>query len=204
MTETADLLSMEEKYILIFDICSSTKIVEQLILENHQERWRNLIIDIKEFLREESDAIGFKIYKFMGDGWILLFSTDLSPSILFNFVDRLCKYYAIAYHERIGKILSTHIDKVGVTFGLEVGDVISFVMLDQTEYIGRPLIIAARLQGALQDNDTNPQGKMLMSRGVYDKVRKHIPKTHKVWKVTRELKNVLGGGEYHALKYEKR
>jgi class 3 adenylate cyclase len=195
---------MEKKYILVFDICSSTKIVEQLMFDKHQEGWRNLLIDIMEFLKKERDAIGFEIYKFIGDGWILLFGADLSPSKIFDFVDRLCDKYDVAYSERIDKILSTHIDRIGITFGLEIGDIIRFMMLEQPEYIGKPLIMAARLQGALKDKDANPQGKLLMSKSVYKEVRNHIPKTHKVWKVGRTLRNVSGGAKYYAIKYEKR
>ena len=204
MTESVDLLKMEQKYVLVFDICSSTKIVEHLILEGPQESWCNLLIDIENVLKRESEAIGFEIYKFIGDGWILLFNTDLSPKELFSFVDRLRDKYAVAYNERIGKILSTRIDNIGITFGLETGDLIRFIMFERPEYIGRPLIMAVRLQGAIKDNDPNPQGKMLMSKSVYNKVRRYIPTNYKVWRVTRKLRNVLGGEKYHAIKYEKR
>jgi len=204
MTESVDLLKTEEKYVLVFDICSSTKIVEHLILEGPQESWCNLLIDIEDFLKRESEALGFEIYKFMGDGWILLFNADLSPKELFSFLDRLRDKYAVAYNERIGKILSTRIDKIGITFGLEMGNLIRFIMFERPEYIGRPLILAGRLQGAIKDNDPNPQGKLLMSKSVYKKVRRYIPKDHKVWKVTRNLRNVVGGENYDAIKYEKR
>ena len=129
MTESVDLLKMEQKYVLVFDICSSTKIVEHLILEGPLESWCNLLIDIENFLKRESEALGFEIYKFIGDGWILLFNTDLSPKELFSFVDRLEDKYAVAYNERIGKILSTRIDKIGITFGLEMGNLIRFICL---------------------------------------------------------------------------
>ena len=204
MTESVDLLKMEEKYVLVFDICSSTKIVEHLILEGPQESWRNLLIDIENFLEKESESLGFEIYKFIGDGWILLFNTDLSPKELFSFVDRLENKYAVAYNERIGKILSTRIDKIGITFGLEMGKLIRFVLFERPEYVGRPLIIAARLQGAIKDKDPNPQGKLLMSKSVYNRVGRYIPKDHRVWKVTRNLKNVVGGEKYDAIKYERR
>ena len=204
MTESLDKLTKEQKWVLVFDFCSSTSIIEHLILEGHQEGWRNLLIDIKRFLREESAANGFTVYKFTGDGWILLFDADFSPRVLFSFVERLCEKYAMVYKKRIGKILSTPIDNIGITFGLEFGDVIRFVMFGQREYIGRPLNLAARLQGAIKDRDPKPQGKMLMSRLVYSKVRRYVPSNYKVWKVTRELRNVVGGGEYHAVKYEKR
>ena len=115
MTKSVDLLKKEQKYVLVFDICSSTKIVEHLILESSQESWCNLLLDIETFLKTESKALGFEIYKFIGDGWILLFNTDLSPKELFSFVDRLQDKYAVAYNEKIGKILSTRIDKIGIT-----------------------------------------------------------------------------------------
>ncbi len=203
MTESVDLLKMEQKYVLVFDICSSTIIVERLILEGPQESWCNLLIDIKNFLKKESETLGFEIYKFTGDGWILLFNIDLSPKELFSFVDRLEDKYADAYNERIGKILSTRIDKIGISFGLEVGNLIRFKMFDLPEYIGRPLIIAARLQGAIKDKDPNPQNKLLMSKAVYDKTWRYIPKNRKVWEVTRELRNVTGDEYYAVVKYEK-
>ena len=80
MTGSGDLLKKEEKYVLVFDICSSTQIVEHLKLEGPQEAWCNLLIDIDNFLKREREALGFEIYKFTGDGWILLFNIDLSPN----------------------------------------------------------------------------------------------------------------------------
>jgi class 3 adenylate cyclase len=84
-----------------------------------------------------------------------------------------------------------------------MGGVIRFTMFGRTEYIGTPLIMAARLQGAIKDKDPNPQGKLLMSKSVYNKVRSYIPKDHRVWRVNRNLRNVVGGEKYEAIKYEK-
>ena len=204
MAESVDLFKMEQKYVLVFDICSATKNLDYLILDGNKEIWCNLLIDLKNFLEKESEALGFEIYKFIGDGWILLFNADLSPKELFSFVDRLQDKYAVAYNERIGKILPTRIDKIGITLGIEKGDLTRIMMFDSPEYIGRPLNIAARLQGAIKDKDQNPQGKLLMSKSVYHDVKRDIPKDHKVWEVTRELRNVVGGEKYVAIKYEKR
>jgi len=204
MTESIDLLQKEQKYVLVFDICSSTKIVDQLIRERSQESWCNLLLDIDAFLKTEGEALGFEIYKFMGDAWILLFN-DLSPKELFSFVDRLQDIYTVAYNENIRKILSTPIDKIGITFGLETGDLIHFRMSERSEYVGKPLIMAVRLQGAIKDKDPNPQGKLLMTKSVFNKVRRYIlkDKDHKVWKVSRKFRNIEGGDKY-VYKYEKR
>lgn len=198
-------LSREEKYILVFDFCSSTSILTQLKIEGSQDSWCNLLIDINNFLEEERAAHGFEICNFTGDGWIILFNTDFSPKELFSFLERLDVKYAIVYNERIGRILPTPIDNIGITFGLVMGDLIRFEMSGHTEYIGESLNRAARLQGAIKDNDPIPQGKMLMSPLFYNNVKRYIPKIkYKVWKVKRKLRNVLGGEKYRAYKCEKR
>jgi class 3 adenylate cyclase len=204
MIKSVDLLKIEEKYVLVFDICSSTKIVERLIVDDSQESWPKFLKLIDSFLRKERKSLGFEIYKFMGDGWILLFNTDLPPNKLLSFIDRLNDKYADAYNKVILKILSTRIDKIGITFGLDIGKLYRFQMSGRPEYTGRPLIIAARLQGSIKDKDRNPEGKVLMSKSVYRKVRRYIPEGYKVWKVNRNLRNVIGGEQYDAIKYEKR
>lgn len=204
MMESVDLLKREEKYVLVFDICSSTKIVERLLLEDHQDSWPKLLKNIEKFLRKESKSLGFEIYKFIGDGWILLFNTNLPPNEMLSFIDRLNVKYADAYNKVIRKILPTRIDKIGITFGLDTGQLYRFLMSGRPEYTGRPLIIAARLQGAIKDKDKNPEGKVLMSKSVYRKIRGYISEGYKVWKVNRNLRNVVGGEKYDAIKYEKR
>ena len=200
MTESVDTLTMKQKYVLIFDFCSSTSIMENLILLEKQERWRNLLIDIKKFLKEERANHGFEIYKFIGDGWILLFDIDFPPKELFSFLKRLCDRYNSSYKKKIRGILSTTIDNMGITFGLDKGSLIRVVMDGRPEYIGRPLNIATRFQGAIKDNDSEPQGKVLMSKIVYDDVKRIISKDYKVYSVKRNLRNISGGDRYPAIK----
>ena len=58
--------------------------------------------------------------------------------------------------------MSRRTDKIQITFGLEMGSLICFTIFGRPEYIGTPLIMAARLKEAIKDNDPNPQGKLLM------------------------------------------
>lgn len=206
MTDPVDELSTKQKYVLFFDFCSSTLIIEDLIRTESQERWRNLLIGIKKFLVEEREIHGFEIYKFIGDGWILLFDKDFSPSILFSLLKRLCDKYDKAFNKHIRGILSTDIDTIGITFGLDRGSLIKIVMDGRREYIGRPLNVAARLQGSIKDNDSSPQGKVLMSNIVYDYVKQDIRNEYLIYKVRRKLGNISGGERYQAKKlmlYEK-
>lgn len=200
MTKASDKLTREQKLVLVFDFCSSTSIVEDLLRSEKQDRWRDLLIDVKELLTRERQAHDFNIYKFVGDGWILLFDIDFPPMELFSFMKRLCEKFRIAFKRRVRPVLTTEIDNIGVTFGLDMGTLIRFVMNEQDEYIGRPINLAARLQGAIRDGDSNPEGKVLMSKPVFDHVRKNISGEYKVRSVKRTLRNVAGGERYRPIK----
>ena len=59
MTHPADDVKVEEKYVLVFDFCSSTAILEKLIEDGREVRWRNLLIQVKKFFagRTSKDSI---------------------------------------------------------------------------------------------------------------------------------------------------
>ena len=49
MTSSRDPLTVEPRFVLVFDFCSSTLILEDLLRNESEDRWRNLLIDIKRF-----------------------------------------------------------------------------------------------------------------------------------------------------------
>ncbi len=69
------------------------------------------------------------------------------------------------------------------------------------EYIGRPLNVAARLQGAIKDKDKHPQGKVLLSKTAYVRMQAELKGQFPVDDVTRTLRNISGGANYHAKSY---
>jgi class 3 adenylate cyclase len=196
----ADPVKFEQRFVLVFDFCSSTLILEDLLRSECEDRWRNLLIDIKTFLRNERPRLNFELYKFIGDGWILLFPLDFPKAEFFLFLQRLCDRYEAVFKKRVRPVLSTRIDNPGITFGLDRGRLISVVMDGHTEYLGRPLNVASRLQAAIRDKDLNPQGKILMSKPVYEQLRRHVPKANKIYSVKRKLKNISGGEDYRCIK----
>ena len=205
MTASNDPLTIEQRYVLVFDFCSSTLILEDLLRSECEDRWRNLLIDIKTFLQIERRRFGFDIYKFIGDGWILLFPWDFPRDEFFSFLQRLCEKYDSAFRKRVKPVLTTQIDKVGITFGLDRGRLIRWDMdghleFGHTEYLGRPLNVASRLQASIRDNDQNPQGKILMSKPAYEQLRRHIPKGNRIYSVKRKLRNISGGDNYRCIK----
>ncbi|HBC89433.1 MAG TPA: hypothetical protein DCZ94_21050 [Lentisphaeria bacterium] len=200
MTSEIDPIKVEHKYVLVFDICSSTTIVEDLIRSERQELWRSLLIIMKNHLVEERAKSNFIIYKFIGDGWILLFEEHFSMTELFLIMKRICEKYDDAFRRKIKGVLSIPIDAVGITFGLEEGSLIKIVMNSQTEYVGRAINIATRLQGAIKDKDKNPQGKVMMSNKVYVDAKHEIKSIYRVVGVERNLRNISGGNKYLAKK----
>jgi class 3 adenylate cyclase len=200
MTDGHDPVTTEQRYVLVFDFCSSTSILEDLIRTECEDRWRNLLIDVKNFLLEERTRLNFEMYKFIGDGWILLFPLHLPQPEFFSFLQRLCAKYDGSFKSRVNRVLTTKIEPVGITFGLDRGRLIRLEMDGRTEYLGRPINVASRLQAAIRDKDKHPQGKILMSKPVYDELRHHFPKGNKVYSVKRRLKNISGGEDYRCIK----
>ncbi len=185
-----------QKIVLYFDFCSSTTILEDLLRSENERRWRDLLISIKNFLRNERSVLNFDMYKFIGDGWILLFDINVDPLRLFNFLERLCNKYELLFKQKIEPVLSLKITNIGITFGLDKGTLIRIVMNNLEEYIGRPLNVAARLQGAIWQKDSQPHGKVLMSRSAYIDMRKDLKGKYRVENATRELRNISGGEAY--------
>jgi class 3 adenylate cyclase len=200
MTSSRDPLTIEQRFVLVFDFCSSTLILEDLLRNECEDRWRNLLIDIKRFLRRERPQLNFEIYKFIGDGWILLFPLDFPQAEFFAFLRRLCETYDRVFKKRVRPVLTTRIDTVGITFGLDRGRLMRVVMDGQTEYLGRPLNVASRLQASIRDNDQNPQEKLLMSKPAFEQLRRYVPKGNKIYSVKRKLRNISGGDSYRCIK----
>jgi class 3 adenylate cyclase len=200
VTEEKDIPKVSQKIVLFFDLCSSTTILEALLRHEREKRWRDLLIALKNFLREEKLKQHFEIYKFIGDGWILLFDPDCSADALFEFLKNLCKKYDALYMTKVAGVLASDVGNVGITFGLEKGSLMRVIMNSQTEYIGRALNVAARLQAAIKDKDSKPQGKVLMSNNVYEDFKNSLSGKFQIFNVKRNLRNISDGENYLAKK----
>lgn len=128
------------------------------------------------------------------------FDIDYPAAELFSLLKRLCDTYKAIFKKKIRRVLSIEIDSIGLTFGLEMGRLIRFEINEKQEYIGRPINVAARLQSAIKNGDSNPEGKILMSKRAYDHVRGEVSDLYKAQTVTRKLSNVAGGESYRAIK----
>jgi hypothetical protein len=82
VTVDDERLTLEE-LVVVLDIFWSTTILEDLKRTDNLEARRNLLIGMNEFHRVKGSSLDPDPYKFIGDGWVVLFpksSTDGAPA----------------------------------------------------------------------------------------------------------------------------
>lgn len=197
MTSDDEEMTIENKIVVSFDICSSSSIIEDLTLTNNLKALRNLLINMKEFM-QKLQGFDFEIYKFTGDGWILLFPENIQGNGLMSFLILLSSFFKEELTSSIIPLLESPPKIMGLTFGIDGGKLIKIVMNENQEYIGRPLNIACRLQSAIKDKDEHPENKMLVSKHVFNRYLKSL-KGYNPESVSRHLKNIRGGERYQCV-----
>ncbi len=181
---------MNERIVLVFDICSSTSIIEDLHRQQTIFRYTELIARIQQYLEKYSVIYNFEIYKFVGDGFILLFdTTTLIDQVLFfsiGLTDECDKYLTNFINNYIE---DKEIPRKGITIGLAKG-LIEELKLDKEspiEYIGRPITVACRLQDSLyKPEHTN---RVLMVLKLYAEIQDKLLKMVCA-ETSRSLKNI--------------
>lgn len=146
MTREHDKPETVRRVVVIFDISSSTTILEDLKRTDNLAIWRNFHITLKKFLQQRTDTMDMEMYKFMGDGWILLFPPNVNSDGLFGFLKELTSTVMFQL-AMVNRFLAKNPQPIGLTFGIDTGELIRLEMNDQYEYLGRAINVAARLQG---------------------------------------------------------
>ena len=146
MTREHEAPEIVRKVVVVFDISSSTTILEDLKRSDNLPVWRDLLINLKEFLQEKTYLPEMEIYKFMGDGWILLFRPNIHSGVLFDFLKALTSFVMFQFIA-VHRLLQKYPEPTGLTFGIDTGELIRLEMNGQVEYLGRAINVAARLQG---------------------------------------------------------
>ncbi|MCP3943496.1 MAG: hypothetical protein GY710_18730 [Desulfobacteraceae bacterium] len=199
MTKRKSPLKKVKHTVLTFDICSSSDILEDLLRSENIKRWRDLLIWMQGYLNKRSGDCDYEMYKFTGDGWILLFKYDCVGEDLFDFIRK----FSIIFSKKISKLTDDFLETtpaiLGLTFGIDRGTLARFIMEQQVEYIGRPINVACRLQGSIKDKDKKPQYKVLMTKSVFKNIKNDI-KRYNYKNVTRKLRNIAGDKIYNCVK----
>ena len=182
--------------VVAFDMCSSSDIIEDLTKSNNVQPLTTFFGELKRYLAKEQNAtVPFDPYKFMGDGWLLLFPANTNGVRLLRFLENLCLYFAVEFQRSLLPHLSRKPALVGIAFGIDKGELIPMSMDGQQEYVGRAINVACRLQAAVKDKGRSPAYNALVSNRVYsDYFAQTEP--HRVVKVTRNLRNINDGAEF--------
>jgi class 3 adenylate cyclase len=195
MTRASDELQVETKIVLVIDICSSSEIMEDLLRTGNIAIWRNLLINLKEQLATYSKELGFELYKFTGDGWILLFGADYDGSRILDFVSELSPKFENEFRNSIFRYLENPADITGLTFGLDSGPLVRIEMMQRQEYVGRAINLACRLQGTIAETDILSGYRVIISNRLFRSLENQLGRFHPEL-IRRRLKNIIRGGEF--------
>lgn len=185
----------EEAIVVTFDMCSSSTIIEDLTLSGDVSPYMDLLRDLKHHLASIQRMAIFRLYKFIGDGWILLYPSRTDGVAILDQLEELSNFY----RARIGatlKHLQTSPQTVGLTFGIDVGRVAKATIFQTKEWIGRPINVACRLQGAVMQDDGLPPYRALASNPFYMRYLDGRDHGFGTRDVERNLRNISGGAKY--------
>ena len=187
--------------VVAFDMCSSSTIIEQLTLKGELKRFQRLLTVVERYLNNKQKVLSFEVYKFVGDGWILLFPENTEGKYLLQFLKDLCVFFKRELRKEVLQHLDSTPEITGLTFGLEKGVLGTMLMNSKKEYVGRAINVACRLQNAIKDKGGSPAYKALVTNTVYND--HFAPATgFRVFKVDRTLRNIGGGAVFRCRKID--
>lgn len=154
-------------YIIVMDLCSSSVILEKLQTAGKIKVWRKLWKKIfNQLTRKMKFAARCKPYKFIGDGFIILYRHQFSDS-LYDFMKDLNEISCTILKEILDEY-NIKPKRFGFCYGIDRGELIPTFLLGSKEYMGEAINAATRLQGLLKaDEDAC---SVMVSEKVYEKL----------------------------------
>lgn len=186
-----------KKLVAFTDVCSSSVIVEGLSERSRIPEWKEHLNKILHGIRQRQSDLNFEIYKFLGDGWVLLFEPGVSNKLeIMNFFRNLCEIHRTNFEDNISDYMDGVIPNIGLSFGLYFGNIYPVEINEQQEYVGESLNIASRFQGSIRnqkDTSDHAANQLLMSWPDYisyfkDQIDAEYSEYTK--KVERKLRNI--------------
>lgn len=183
-----------------FDMCSSSKMIEDLSRTQSLVQYDRFIKNLRLWLWSNAKASSFILYKFTGDGWIVLFpASEIDGHNLLRFLVRLSCQHHFFWKQFIEGHLESIPESTGLTFGIEGGELRKVVLGNEVEFVGRALNVACRLQSAVKEKGSAPDYRCLFSRKVFNAYLRDM-EGFKFHDVTRTLRNISGGERYRCVK----
>src|SRR4030095_6841791 len=193
--------------VVAFDLCSSSQIMEDLLLSEKFDRYETFLTCIKRWLMNWTNAHApgngrFELYKFTGDGWILLFPAATNGRALMETMRSLCEMINAELARHILPSLSSVPSVLGATLGVEEGNLIRMTMNERDEYVGRALNIACRLQDAAKEKEHPGCYKAMVSARLFNDRLARLNMPYKVESETCSLRNILSGSAFACRKID--
>lgn len=189
-----------ELVVVAFDMCSSSNVIEDLSRTENLVAFDRLLKNLHLWLWSNAGQSKYVLYKFTGDGWIVLFPvTGIDGASLMRFLVRLSRQHNSLRKKIIEKHLESMPHSTGLTFGVEMGILRKVVLGRDVEFVGRALNIACRLQAAVKDKGPDPDYRCLFSRKVFNTYLRKV-EGFKFFDVDRSLRNISGGERYRCVK----
>jgi hypothetical protein len=186
--------------VVAFDMCSSSKIIEDLSRTQSLVAYDRLLKNLYLWLWSNAKTSKFIPYKFTGDGWIVLFPVSaIDGTSLMRFLVSLSRQHNTLRKRLIENHLESIPDSTGLTFGVEMGQLRKVILGKEIEFVGRALNVACRLQAAVKDKGSAPDYRCLFSRKVFNSYLHDID-SFKFYDVDRTLRNISGGERYRCVK----
>ena len=168
--------SMEDILVLAIDMCSSSKLIDDLSVDQNLNKFSELIQELYEWLQIRSRVCNYEIYQFTGDGWILFFhNPKIDGEALMNFLVEISR----AHNKFRKKLIDIHLhalpESTGLTFGLDMGSLQKFILGGETRYVGHALNVACKLQDSVKQKgpESSLDYRGLISNSVYKNLLKN-------------------------------
>jgi len=181
--------------VVTFDMCSSSTVIEELTKACDVQRLSAFITELKRHLAELQRVTPFDPYKFTGDGWILLFPAETPGPGLLAVLEGVCTFFADRFPRSVLSYLPHRPKSIGLTFGIDKGELIAMKMFKQPEYVGRAINIACRLQSAVGAKGRPPAYNALVTNRVFNEYFADL-KLVRVDRVKRILRNINNGSTF--------
>lgn len=189
----------ENRIVVSFDLRSSSRLIEDLTLSGNVEAMGQMLGHLYKFLSACVPELKGEIYQFTGDGWILLFPDSVPPKQFAVFLSEMCQFCHHALKSTVERLLESTPEMMGITIGLESGPLVPISFAGRTEWVGRAINVACRLQKAIKDKDKKPEYKALMSKQFFEKFKDGFA-AYGATRVTRDLLNIGRGTSFECVK----
>jgi class 3 adenylate cyclase len=155
-----------KRYIVVYDICSSTQILDNLLANEIIDKYDILITDISKSFTSLFSKLNPIFYKFLGDGSIFFFKEETDVDSIINLLCDFIEESDFIINNFVKRYIDIDLKRVGITIGVAFVNI--YLAKIKNEYFGRAINMACRLQNSL--NKPEHVNKILVQKEVFKSI----------------------------------